>query len=193
MATPRFPAALPRASPIRVRASDPAAHIVLRDVGANPLPHLTAETVAAIKGEPDDRGGDRGARLVRRAGRRAPGGRRHRHRQPDVQFRDELDPQGLVRPCAARRRHLPLHGGGAGRPAQGQEGGGDRKPRRLLQRGPGRGAGRPGAAHPHPARLHRARRRHLCPRREARLRPRSGRGGDRGGAAKRSACSPARR
>ena len=36
----------------RVRDSDPAAHVVLRDVGANPLPHLTAETVAAIKGEP---------------------------------------------------------------------------------------------------------------------------------------------
>jgi FMN-dependent NADH-azoreductase len=35
-----------------VRATDPAAHIVLRDVGANPLPHLTAETVAAIKGQP---------------------------------------------------------------------------------------------------------------------------------------------
>jgi FMN-dependent NADH-azoreductase len=35
-----------------VRASDPAAHILLRDVGANPLPHLTAETVAAIKGQP---------------------------------------------------------------------------------------------------------------------------------------------
>lgn len=35
-----------------VRAADPAAHIVLRDVGANPLPHLTAETVRAIKGEP---------------------------------------------------------------------------------------------------------------------------------------------
>lgn len=35
-----------------VRASDPAAHIVLRDVGANPLPHLTAQTVAAIKGVP---------------------------------------------------------------------------------------------------------------------------------------------
>jgi FMN-dependent NADH-azoreductase len=35
-----------------VRAHHPAARIVLRDVGANPLPHLTAETVAAIKGEP---------------------------------------------------------------------------------------------------------------------------------------------
>ncbi|MGQ0588888.1 MAG: FMN-dependent NADH-azoreductase [Sphingosinicella sp.] len=35
-----------------VRAANPAAHVVLRDVGANPLPHLTAETVAAIKGEP---------------------------------------------------------------------------------------------------------------------------------------------
>ncbi len=35
-----------------VQSSHPAAHIVLRDVGANPLPHLTASTVAAIKGEP---------------------------------------------------------------------------------------------------------------------------------------------
>jgi FMN-dependent NADH-azoreductase len=35
-----------------VRAANPAAHVVLRDVGANPLPHLTGETVAAIKGEP---------------------------------------------------------------------------------------------------------------------------------------------
>jgi FMN-dependent NADH-azoreductase len=31
---------------------DADARIVRRDVGANPLPHLTAETVAAIKGEP---------------------------------------------------------------------------------------------------------------------------------------------
>lgn len=35
-----------------VQSANPAAHIALRDVGANPLPHLTAETVAAIKGEP---------------------------------------------------------------------------------------------------------------------------------------------
>ena len=35
-----------------VRNADPASHVVLRDVGANPLPHLTADTVAAIKGEP---------------------------------------------------------------------------------------------------------------------------------------------
>lgn len=35
-----------------VREADPATQIVLRDVGANPLPHLTADTVAAIKGEP---------------------------------------------------------------------------------------------------------------------------------------------
>ena len=35
-----------------VREGNPAAHVVLRDVGANPLPHLTRETVAAIKGEP---------------------------------------------------------------------------------------------------------------------------------------------
>ncbi len=36
-----------------VRAADPAARVVLRDVGANPLPHLTAQTVAAIKGVPE--------------------------------------------------------------------------------------------------------------------------------------------
>ena len=36
----------------RLRASDPGLHIVLRDVGANPVPHLTADTVAAIKSEP---------------------------------------------------------------------------------------------------------------------------------------------
>ena len=34
------------------RAFRPEARVVLRDVGANPLPHLTAETVAAIKSEP---------------------------------------------------------------------------------------------------------------------------------------------
>ena len=36
----------------RLRESDPGLRIVLRDVGANPVPHLTADTVAAIKGEP---------------------------------------------------------------------------------------------------------------------------------------------
>lgn len=36
----------------RLRETDPGLHVVLRDVGAEPLPHLTAETVAAIKGEP---------------------------------------------------------------------------------------------------------------------------------------------
>lgn len=34
-------------------AANPGAHVVLRDVGANPLPHLTAGTVKAIKGEPE--------------------------------------------------------------------------------------------------------------------------------------------
>ena len=36
----------------RLRESDPGLHVVLRDVGANPVPHLTAGTVAAIKGTP---------------------------------------------------------------------------------------------------------------------------------------------
>jgi FMN-dependent NADH-azoreductase len=35
-----------------VREANPDAAITIRDVGANPLPHLTHETVAAIKGEP---------------------------------------------------------------------------------------------------------------------------------------------
>jgi FMN-dependent NADH-azoreductase len=35
-----------------LEGADPNARIVRRDVGAEPLPHLTAETVAAIKGEP---------------------------------------------------------------------------------------------------------------------------------------------
>ena len=35
-----------------VREANPGANIVLRDVGANPLPHLTHETVAAIKSDP---------------------------------------------------------------------------------------------------------------------------------------------
>ena len=35
-----------------VRDANPGASIVIRDVGANPLPHLTVETVAAIKSEP---------------------------------------------------------------------------------------------------------------------------------------------
>lgn len=35
-----------------LRAAEPRIDIVLRDVGAAPLPHLTADTVAAIKGEP---------------------------------------------------------------------------------------------------------------------------------------------
>ena len=36
----------------RLRESEPGLHIVLRDVGANPVPHLIADTVAAIKSEP---------------------------------------------------------------------------------------------------------------------------------------------
>lgn len=36
----------------RLRDADPAVHVVLRDVGTNPVPHLTADTVAAIKGTP---------------------------------------------------------------------------------------------------------------------------------------------
>jgi FMN-dependent NADH-azoreductase len=47
----------------RLREADPAARIVLRDVGSEPLPHLTADTVAAIKGEPATEA-ERAARLL---------------------------------------------------------------------------------------------------------------------------------
>jgi FMN-dependent NADH-azoreductase len=36
----------------RLRDREPGLHVVLRDVGANPVPHLTAETLAGIKGTP---------------------------------------------------------------------------------------------------------------------------------------------
>ena len=36
----------------RLRDREPGLDVVLRDVGANPVPHLTAETLAAIKGTP---------------------------------------------------------------------------------------------------------------------------------------------
>lgn len=34
----------------RIRTSDPSATIKVRDIGSNPVPHLTAETVGAIRG-----------------------------------------------------------------------------------------------------------------------------------------------
>jgi len=37
----------------QLRAADPALQVVLRDVGADPVPHLTAGSVAAIKGTPE--------------------------------------------------------------------------------------------------------------------------------------------
>ena len=36
----------------RLAQRDPSVHIVHRDIGANPIPHLTAETVGAIRGGP---------------------------------------------------------------------------------------------------------------------------------------------
>jgi len=37
----------------RLRESEPGLTVVLRDVGADPVPHLTAQTVAAIKAAPE--------------------------------------------------------------------------------------------------------------------------------------------
>jgi FMN-dependent NADH-azoreductase len=47
----------------RLREADPATQVVLRDVGREPLPHLTAETVAAIKGVPESEA-EHGARAL---------------------------------------------------------------------------------------------------------------------------------
>ena len=44
-------------------AADPGATVVLRDVGANPIPHLTADTVAAIKGTPESEAATRARAL----------------------------------------------------------------------------------------------------------------------------------
>ncbi len=38
----------------RLARLDPTVHIVHRDIGASPIPHLTAETVGAIRGAPAD-------------------------------------------------------------------------------------------------------------------------------------------
>jgi FMN-dependent NADH-azoreductase len=38
----------------RLSRLDPTVHIVHRDIGASPIPHLTAETVGAIRGAPAD-------------------------------------------------------------------------------------------------------------------------------------------
>lgn len=34
----------------QLRKQDPKLEIVVRDIGANPIPHLTADTVSAIRG-----------------------------------------------------------------------------------------------------------------------------------------------
>ena len=45
----------------RLRAADPDVEIVRRDVGAEPLPHLTADTVFAIRGKPAETEAERAA------------------------------------------------------------------------------------------------------------------------------------
>ena len=59
---------------------------------------------------------------LRRADRRAAARRRDRARPADVQLRRAVDAQGLLRPHRARRRDVPLHREGPGRPADRQEG-----------------------------------------------------------------------
>ena len=129
--------------------------IVHRDVGTHTDPASHRRDHAR---DPRRRGRDRRRprrhRPVRRADRRAEGGRPGRHRRADVQFRNALDAQGLVRPCPSRRDHLPLLGGRARGAAQGQEDDRHREPRRPLQQRPVGGDGQPGAASAHPARLH---------------------------------------
>jgi hypothetical protein len=130
-----------------------------------PLPHLVEETVAGIRGEASRRRRSPRAtfrRADRRGARRRPGG----DRQPDVQFRHQLDAEDLVRPSAARPRHLPLHGEGA----EGLLG--DRKVVVIESRaGVYAGAGRsPGSAPAHDADLRGAQRPDLRARRRAGVR-----------------------
>ena len=110
------------------------------------------------------------------------GGRPDRHRLADVQFRHELDAQGLVRPCAARRRHLPL------RARTARKGCSTGKKAVVIESRAGFYSEGPAAAmdgqEPHIRTLlgfMGIDRRHLRPRREARLRAGGGRGGDRRG------------
>jgi FMN-dependent NADH-azoreductase len=37
----------------RLRALDPAIHVIERDIGTQPLPHLAPDTLAAVRGEPN--------------------------------------------------------------------------------------------------------------------------------------------
>ena len=156
-----------------------ATEVVYRDLDAAPIPHLTQSIVAGIRGVPaSEREQDARALSdaliaeLRAADTIVIGAPMYNFSVPTTlrawfdhvlrageTFRyTEKGPQGLL----AR-----------------QEGDRRREPRRPLQRRPGARYRLPGALPAPPPRLHGPDRRHLRPRREARLRPRGPRRGDR--------------
>ena len=155
--------------------ADAPADVVYRDLGRDPVPHLTEATLAGVRGEPKTEA-ERAARALsdaliaelRAADTIVIGAPMYNFSVADRAAR-------LVRLRAARRRDLPLLRGRARGPARRQAGHRRREPRRPLQRGPGAGDRLPGALPAAPARLHRPDRRDLRARREDRLRPRGAR------------------
>ena len=126
------------------RAGNPGATVVVRDLGREPIPHLTAERFGAFLAKAEDRtAGTGGSRAVLRcADRRIAGCGRHRHRLADVQLRGAVDAEVVLRPRRAVGHHVPLHAGRTGRLAVGQGGLCLRDPRRTLRRDAARHADR---------------------------------------------------
>ena len=82
-----------------------AARVVHRDLGAEPVPHLTEANARRRPRHPRDRGRARRPRPLRRADRRAPRRRHHRDRRADVQLqrRDRPARRGSTTCCAPAR------------------------------------------------------------------------------------------
>ena len=120
---------------------------MLRDVGADPLPHLTAQTVAAIKAVPRTEAEieARGLSDLLVAELQAA---------DVIVIASPMYNFGMSSTLKAWFDHVLRAGVTFRYTAEGPEGllkarrGGDRKPRRLLQRGPWRPRSTPGAAHP---------------------------------------------
>ena len=118
------------------RARDANTRIVKRDLAAEPVPHLTAVRFAAFVTPPEERDAAQIAsrRIFRRADRRATSGGRHRLGSADVQLRRAEHAEGLLRSYRASRRDVQIHGQGAARLADRQEGLRVCRPRRPVPR-----------------------------------------------------------
>ena len=137
-----------------VRAHNPAARVVLRDVGASPLPHLTSETVAAIKGEPKT--------AIELETRALSDSLVEELQQADlIVIASPMYNFGISSTLKAWFDHVARAGATfrytesrSRGPAQGQEDGRDPEPCRLLQRRSRHRHGRTGAVSAGDARLH---------------------------------------